>query len=105
MGTPGPDGKVTVPVRNPTAASAKRALTTSFGPICFGSLVIALIQTVRALLRMAAQQSADDGNLAGALCAACAECCLSFIEGLIQYFNKWAFVQVAVYGKVRFHGR
>ncbi|KND04289.1 uncharacterized protein SPPG_00024 [Spizellomyces punctatus DAOM BR117] len=99
MGTRQPDGKVTVPVRNPTASSAKRAVTTSFGPVCFGSLIIALIQTIRALLRMASQSAAEDGNIAGALCAACAGCFLSCIEGLVEYFNKYAFVQVAVYGK------
>ncbi|TPX61697.1 hypothetical protein PhCBS80983_g00930 [Powellomyces hirtus] len=100
MGQPGgPQGKVTIPIKNPTAASAKRALTTSFGSICFGSLVIAILQTIRAMLRMASQEAAQDGNVVGALCAACAGCCLGIIEGLIEYFNKWAFVQVAVYGK------
>lgn len=88
MGTPNQDGSVTVAQRNPTAASTKRALTTSFGSICFGSLIIALIQTVRALLRQAANESASEGNLVGAFLAICAECCLSCIEGLLQYFNK-----------------
>ncbi|KAI8821083.1 plasma-membrane choline transporter-domain-containing protein [Fimicolochytrium jonesii] len=100
MGQPGgPRGKVTVPVSNPTAASAKRAVTTSFGSICFGSLIIAILQTIRALLRIAADQNAQDGNAIAALCAACAACCIGIIESLIEYFNKWAFVQVAVYGK------
>ncbi|KAI9005314.1 plasma-membrane choline transporter-domain-containing protein [Gaertneriomyces semiglobifer] len=95
----GPGGKVSIPSRNPTAQSAKRALTTSFGSICFGSLIIALLQTIRALLRSAASQAADDGNIGAALCAACAQCCLGWIEAIIEYFNKWAFVQVAIYGK------
>ncbi|KAJ3291793.1 putative choline transporter, neither null mutation nor overexpression affects choline transport [Borealophlyctis nickersoniae] len=97
LGVRDPSGTVTVATRNPTAGSAKRAMTTSFGSICFGSLIIALIQTVRALLRMAANQNND--NLALAFCAACADCLLSFIEGLVQYFNKYAFTQVAIYGK------
>ncbi|KAJ3035236.1 putative choline transporter, neither null mutation nor overexpression affects choline transport [Rhizophlyctis rosea] len=99
MGTLNADGSVTVAQKNPTAASSKRALTTSFGSICFGSLIIALIQTVRALLRSAANENASDGNLVAAFLAICAECCLSCIEGLIEYFNKWAFAQVAIYGK------
>ncbi|KAJ3175434.1 putative choline transporter, neither null mutation nor overexpression affects choline transport [Geranomyces variabilis] len=99
MGQPGgAQGKVTIPMANPTAQSAKRALTTSFGSVCFGSLVIAILQTIRAILRMAQNDAASDGNLAGALCAACAGCCLGIIEDLIQYFNKWAFCQVAIYG-------
>ncbi|KAJ3011684.1 putative choline transporter, neither null mutation nor overexpression affects choline transport [Thoreauomyces humboldtii] len=100
LGQPGgPQGKVTIPVSNPTAASAKRAMTTSFGSICFGSLVIAILQTIRAMLRMAQNSAAGDNNPGAALCAACAGCCLGMIEQLVQYFNKWAFVQVAVYGK------
>ncbi|KAJ3150063.1 putative choline transporter, neither null mutation nor overexpression affects choline transport [Geranomyces michiganensis] len=99
MGQPGgPQGKVTIPMSNPTLQSAKRATTTSFGSVCFGSLVIAILQTIRAILRMAQNDAASDGNLAGALCAACAGCCLGIIEGLIEYFNKWAFCQVAIYG-------
>ncbi|KAJ3395887.1 putative choline transporter, neither null mutation nor overexpression affects choline transport [Lobulomyces angularis] len=31
--------------------------------------------------------------------ACCAHCILSWIEGLVQYFNHYAFTQVAIYGK------
>lgn len=93
------DGSVSVQAKNPTSASTKRALTTSFGSICYGSMIIALLQTIRALLRMAANQAAGDGNLVGYFCAICAECFLSFIEGLVQYFNMYAYTQVAIYGK------
>ncbi|KAJ3082884.1 putative choline transporter, neither null mutation nor overexpression affects choline transport [Quaeritorhiza haematococci] len=99
MGTAAPDGTVTLSVSNPTAGAAKRALTTSFGSICFGSLVIALIQTLRAILRSAAQNAAEDGNFVGAFCAVCVECCLSYIDALLQYFNLYAFTEVAIYGK------
>ncbi|KAJ3054888.1 putative choline transporter, neither null mutation nor overexpression affects choline transport [Rhizophlyctis rosea] len=99
MGTLNGDGTVTVAQRNPTAQSTKRALTTSFGSICFGSLIIALIQTMRALLRQAANENASQGNICGAFLAICAECFLSCIESLLLYFNKYAFAQVAIYGK------
>jgi len=39
--------------KSPTIESLKRACTTSIGSICFGSLVIALIQTLRAVAQMA----------------------------------------------------
>jgi hypothetical protein len=80
--------KVTVPVQNPTAKSAKRALTTSFGSICYGSLIIALIQTLRYIVRSAAQQSQEDGNLFAFFCLYCLDCILSIIESLAEYFNK-----------------
>jgi phage-related protein len=49
--------------------SLKRALTTSFGSICFGSLLVAIVQALRALANTARSQ--DDGFL---LCIA--ECIL-----------------------------
>jgi len=76
---------------NPTLQSAKRSLTTSFGSICFGSLIIALIRTVRYLLRQAARD--------GSIVAAIAHCLVGCIEGLVQYFNSYAYVHVAIYGK------
>ncbi|EPZ32583.1 Choline transporter-like domain-containing protein [Rozella allomycis CSF55] len=78
-------------ISNPTGSSAKRALTYSFGSICFGSLIVAIIQFLRELLR----QSARDGSFFGAVMG----CCLGYIESLIEYFNHYAYVQVAMYGK------
>jgi len=71
--------------------SLKRSLTTSFGSICFGSLLVAIIQALRALANTARSQ--DDSFL---LCLA--ECILACIESLIEYFNKWAFIYVGIYG-------
>ncbi|KAJ3362269.1 putative choline transporter, neither null mutation nor overexpression affects choline transport [Allomyces javanicus] len=81
---------------SPTWGAFKRATTTSFGSICFGSLIIALIQTTRAVLRQIAQ---DSDSAVGAFLACCIECLLAWIEGLVEYFNFYAFTQVAIYGK------
>ena len=82
---------------NPTLKSAKRALTTSFGSICFGSLLVALIQTVRAILRSLARQNND--NAVAMILVCIIDCILGCIESLVRYFNKYAYVQVALYGK------
>ncbi|KAL9184924.1 hypothetical protein ACHAXT_002701 [Thalassiosira profunda] len=68
-----------------------RALTTSFGSICFGSLLVALVQSLKALAQAARDQ--DNGIL---ICIA--ECILGCIESILRYFNKWAFVYVGLYG-------
>ncbi|KAF9184076.1 putative choline transporter, neither null mutation nor overexpression affects choline transport [Haplosporangium sp. Z 767] len=81
---------------SPTLGSAKRAMTTSFGSICFGSLLIALLQTLRYILNSMRSDS-DDGFMA--FLAMCASCILSCLEGLFEIFNKFAFTQVAMYGK------
>ncbi|KAF9938307.1 putative choline transporter, neither null mutation nor overexpression affects choline transport [Modicella reniformis] len=81
---------------SPTLGSAKRAMTTSFGSICFGSLLIALLQTLRYVLNSLRSDS-DEGLMV--FLATCAECVLSCLEGLFETFNKFAFTQVAMYGK------
>merc|ERR1712113_494642 len=58
-----------------------RAITSSFGSICFGSLLVAIVQALRQLIEMARQ---NDDNNAMLLCIL--DCLLSMIEGLIQYF-------------------
>merc|ERR1740121_3289004 len=70
-----------------------RSITTSFGSICLGSLIVAVIQALRQLAYTARQN--DDGNA----CLICiAECILSCIQGIVEYFNKWAYIYVGVYG-------
>ncbi|KAI1297031.1 putative choline transporter, neither null mutation nor overexpression affects choline transport [Mortierella claussenii] len=81
---------------SPTLASAKRALTTSFGSICFGSLLIAVLQTLRYILN-SLKSNSDEGVMV--FLSACAECLLGMLESLFEIFNKFAFTQVAMYGK------
>mmetsp|Transcript_5266 Transcript_5266/g.15270 ORF Transcript_5266/g.15270 Transcript_5266/m.15270 type:complete len:434 (-) Transcript_5266:4582-5883(-) len=70
-----------------------RATTFSFGSICCGSLLVAVIQTLRQLVYTARH---NDENNAILLCIA--ECILSLLEDLGKVFNKWAFVYVGLYG-------
>jgi len=74
----------------PTPAAFKRTLTTSFGSVCLGSLIVAFLQAVRAILR-----SSKNGRSFLTLIALCL---LGCIERLIRYFNKYAYAQCAIYG-------
>jgi hypothetical protein len=58
-----------------------RSITTSFGSICLGSLIVALIQATRELVNSMRDQ--NDGLL---LCIA--DCLLGCLESLAEYFNK-----------------
>lgn len=69
-----------------------RTITTSFGSICFGSLLVAILQALRALASTARQN--DDC----AILACIMECILDCLASLLEYFNKWAFIYVGVYG-------
>ncbi|CAK4160068.1 unnamed protein product [Aphanomyces euteiches] len=70
--------------------SFRRAMTTSFGSICLGSLIVAILRTLESI----ANSSKKDGSVAGCI----AECILSFMRSIVEYFNRWAFIYVAMYG-------
>lgn len=71
-----------------------RTLTTSFGSICFGSLLVAIIQALRAIANQA--RHSEDG--AAAIIACLCECILDCLAGILEYFNKWAYVYVGIHG-------
>mmetsp|Transcript_14042 Transcript_14042/g.20505 ORF Transcript_14042/g.20505 Transcript_14042/m.20505 type:complete len:515 (+) Transcript_14042:197-1741(+) len=78
-----------------------RAITHSFGSICLGSLLVAILQTLRALLEQIKQQALRNGNNNnnyGAMLICIADCVLAQIEGLLEYFHKWSYVYVGLYG-------
>jgi len=82
---------------NPTLNAFKRGATYSFGSICFGSLLVALIQTARWIVR--SFQSKNQNNVAAQFISCIIICLLNLLDRLVQYFNKYAYVQVATYGK------
>eukprot|EP01119_Soliformovum_irregulare_P025819 TRINITY_DN9656_c0_g1_i1.p1 TRINITY_DN9656_c0_g1~~TRINITY_DN9656_c0_g1_i1.p1 ORF type:complete len:454 (-),score=76.03 TRINITY_DN9656_c0_g1_i1:48-1409(-) len=77
---------------NPTLKAFKRTMTTSFGSVCLGSLLVAALKTLRTLVNSARNQSNE-------FIVCITDCILGIIDGLIQYFNIYAFAQVAIYGK------
>lgn len=60
-----------------------RAVTTSFGSICFGSLLVAILDALRLLANTA--RGMDDGGIGACI----AECILECLARLLEYFNKW----------------
>jgi hypothetical protein len=69
-----------------------RATTYSFGSICFGSLLVAIVQALRALAHM----SRDSEDMQILTCII--DCVLACIQDIIEYLNKWAYVYVGLYG-------
>lgn len=72
--------------------SVIRTLTLSFGSVCFGSLLVAFLQALKALAQAAR------GEEGGSFLLCLAECILDCLASLLEYFNKWAFVYVGLYG-------
>lgn len=66
---------------NVVLGSLKRTFTSSFGSVSLGSLIVAVLQFLKFLVRSASQNEQN-------VCALCAECFLSCIEDLVKFFNK-----------------
>mmetsp|Transcript_150091 Transcript_150091/g.279767 ORF Transcript_150091/g.279767 Transcript_150091/m.279767 type:complete len:446 (-) Transcript_150091:98-1435(-) len=77
--------------------SVGQACTNFFGSICFGSLLIAIVQTLREMARQAKEQASEDGNSTAAIAMCVVDCFLGCLETLVQIFNEFAFVYVAIY--------
>jgi hypothetical protein len=69
-----------------------RSMTYSFGSICLGSLIVAILEMIRTMVRSAAN------NRRAGIFRCVFECLLLYIERVAEYFNRWAFVYVGLYG-------
>ncbi|KAI8875802.1 DUF580-domain-containing protein [Backusella circina FSU 941] len=83
-------------VAHPIWGSAKRALTTSFGTICFGSLLVALVNTIRYFIAVA-RADTDNPIVSFVLCIL--DCIIACFQGIFEWFNYYAFSGVAIYGE------
>ncbi|KAG8983031.1 putative choline transporter, neither null mutation nor overexpression affects choline transport [Tulasnella sp. JGI-2019a] len=82
---------------HPTRSAFVRASTLSLGSIAFGSLIVTVLELIRLLLNAAQNNSSDDPITA--ILACCASCLIGCIEGMVQYFNRYAYIEIALYGK------
>lgn len=75
------------------------SITTSFGSICLGSLIVATVRAANALLTRIRQQARENRDNAFVQCALCLlQCLLRCVEGIVEACSYFAYVQVAVRG-------
>lgn len=77
-----------------------RSLTYSFGSICLGSLLQAIVSVLRYLVESARQQreSGNQQDACGSLIWSILECLTRCFEDVLDYFNQWAYCFVGIYG-------
>jgi len=84
--------------RAPVCKSLRVAMGTSFGSICLGSLLVAAIRALEAVVRQARVDAQQDGNPLCCVLLMVLECIVSCIGDILEYFSEWAYVQCAVRG-------
>ncbi|PGG95421.1 hypothetical protein AJ79_10068 [Helicocarpus griseus UAMH5409] len=86
--------------RSPIRGALKRALTYSFGSICFGSLFVAVVDGLRQLCTISRREEMIGGrNSIGMIANRAVGGFMSGLRYITQTFNRYAFCHVALYGK------
>ncbi|CAK4655044.1 hypothetical protein LEN26_000339 [Aphanomyces euteiches] len=75
-----------------------RALTLSFGSICFGSFIVSIIETIKTIVMFFRNLAARSHNAVAVCVLGCLECIIGCISRIVQYFNKYAYSYVGIYG-------
>jgi Plasma-membrane choline transporter len=81
-------------------SSLYRSLTYSFGSVCLGSLLQALVRLFRVIVEHARDQRDrnDSCEGCGSLLLCVLECIASLLEDLIYIFNQYAYIYAGIYG-------
>lgn len=69
------------------------------GTAAFGSLIIAIIQTIRAIVTYIQKkiEEVDSDNRAMKCAACCCQCCFACLEKCMRFLNKHAYIQTAIF--------
>ncbi|QPG73491.1 hypothetical protein FOA43_000802 [Brettanomyces nanus] len=79
--------------------SFRRAMTFCFGSICFGSLLVALVQLLRQLINIAKLQALGNGNGLAYCLLIVLDMFAYILDFCLRYFNHYAYSYIALYGK------
>ncbi|RYP92933.1 hypothetical protein DL770_000983 [Monosporascus sp. CRB-9-2] len=82
-----------------TRGALKRSLTYGFGSISLGSLIVAIINSLRQLCSVAQRSEATDGNIFGYIAFLILGCLLAILDWAVEFLNRYAFSYIALYGK------
>jgi len=68
------------------------------GTAAFGSLIIAIIKTIRAVLTYLQNKAKKSGNKVAEYILCCLNCCMWCVEKFMKFINKNGYIQTAIYG-------
>ncbi|TMW57818.1 hypothetical protein Poli38472_014421 [Pythium oligandrum] len=75
-----------------------RAMTLNLGSICFGSLIVAILESICTILNIFSSMASQSGNCVAACLFSCLACIIGCIESWIEFFNRFAYTYVGCYG-------
>lgn len=78
--------------------AAKTTTIYHIGTAAFGSLVIAIILTIRAIIAYIQRKAKKSGNKLLEYLMCVLQCCMWCLEKIMRFINKNAYIQTAIYG-------
>jgi len=78
--------------------SIKQSLWYHTGTAAFGSLIIAIIKTIRAIISYLQKKAKDSRNKLLQVVLCVVQCCMWCLEKCMKFLNKNAYIQTAIYG-------
>mmetsp|Transcript_16362 Transcript_16362/g.27658 ORF Transcript_16362/g.27658 Transcript_16362/m.27658 type:complete len:673 (+) Transcript_16362:87-2105(+) len=78
--------------------AAKTTARYHLGTAAFGSLIIAVIKTIRAVLAYIQRQAKKTHNKVLEYLMMCLQCCMWCLEKIMKFINKHAYILTAIYG-------
>merc|ERR1712087_665182 len=84
--------------------SLKVACGPSFGAVCLGSLVIAIIRALEKLMEKLQRDSREDGNTLVCVISCILRCIINCIGDIMEWISQYVYVQVALRGLSFFQG-
>ncbi|XP_067121136.1 choline transporter-like protein 1 [Centruroides vittatus] len=82
---------------SPILTSTKNVVRYHLGSIALGSLIIAIIKLIRFIMKQVERQLKKQDNPARYVLMCC-QCCLACFEKFLQFLNKNAYIEIAIYG-------
>jgi choline transporter-like protein 2/4/5 len=71
-------------------------LTKHIGSLAFGALLVAIAETIQAILKYLERQNRRCGNRVTACLLSCLRCCVGCCESILKFINKLAYIDIAV---------
>ncbi|KAI0397534.1 duf580 domain-containing protein [Xylariaceae sp. FL0594] len=84
--------------RKVTRGAFKRSMTTSFGSISLGSLLVAIVNFLRQVCSVARQQEMAQGNVMASIMYLVLGYVIWLLDWAVQFLNRYAFSYIALYG-------
>ena len=78
-------------------ASLKSMMLFHTGTAAFGSLIIAIVQTIRAMMTYVEKKAKESGNKVAEYVLKVCQCCMWCLEKCLKFLNKNAYIQAAIF--------